>query len=64
MGDIYVFDAFGTSHREQASTHSAILNSRNACAGLLLEKEIDALTKALNNSEPLHRSNRRLKSLN
>ena len=50
MGDIYVFDAFGTSHREQASTHSAILNSRNACAGLLLEKEIDALTKALNNS--------------
>ena len=52
MGDIYVFDAFGTSHREQASTHSAILNSRNACAGLLLEKEIDALTKALNNSEP------------
>ena len=51
MGDIYVFDAFGTSHREQASTHSAILNSRNACAGLLLEKEIDALTKALNNSE-------------
>ena len=51
MGDIYVFDAFGTSHREQASTHSAILNSRNACAGLLLEKEIDALTKALNNSD-------------
>ena len=51
LGDIYVFDAFGTSHREQASTHSAILNSRNACAGLLLEKEIDALTKALNNSD-------------
>ena len=51
MGDIYVFDAFGTSHREQASTYSAILNSRNACAGLLLEKEIDALTKALNNSD-------------
>jgi phosphoglycerate kinase len=24
LGDIYVFDAFGTSHREQASTHSAI----------------------------------------
>ena len=50
-GDLYVFDAFGTSHREQASTYSAILNSRNACAGLLLEKEIDALTKALNNSD-------------
>ena len=26
IGDIYVFDAFGTSHREQSSTHSAIVN--------------------------------------
>ena len=25
LGDIYVFDAFGTAHREQASTHAAIL---------------------------------------
>ena len=28
LGDIYVFDAFGTAHREQASTHSAIINSK------------------------------------
>jgi len=49
--DIYVFDAFGTSHREQASTYSAILYSKQACAGLLLEKEIRALTKALNEYE-------------
>ena len=48
LGDIYVFDAFGTAHREQASTHSAIEQSKIACAGLLLEKEIDFLTKALN----------------
>ena len=49
--DIYVFDAFGTSHREQASTHSAIVQSTQACAGLLLDKEITALTKALNEYE-------------
>ena len=48
LGDIYVFDAFGTAHREQASTHSAIDQSKIACAGLLLEREIDFLTKALN----------------
>ena len=51
LGDIYVFDAFGTSHREQSSTHSAIINSNLSCAGLLLEKEIDFLTKALNESQ-------------
>ena len=50
LGDIYVFDAFGTSHREQASTHSAIAHSNSACAGILLEKEIEALTRALNES--------------
>jgi len=51
LGDIYVFDAFGTSHREQSSTHSAIVHSNSACAGILLEKEIKALTKALNESK-------------
>ena len=51
LGDLYVFDAFGTAHREQASTHSAIENSNNACAGILLEKENEFLSKALNNFE-------------
>jgi phosphoglycerate kinase len=51
LGDIYVFDAFGTSHREQSSTHSAIVHSNSACTGILLEKEIEALTKALNESK-------------
>ena len=51
LGDIYVFDAFGTSHREQSSTHSAIVHSNSVCAGILLEKEIKALTKALNESK-------------
>ena len=49
LGDIYVFDAFGTAHREQASTHAAIVNASTACAGLLLEKENECLTKALDN---------------
>ena len=51
LGDIYVFDAFGTAHREQASTHSAIKSAPIACAGLLLEKENEFLFQALNKYE-------------
>ncbi len=51
LGDIYVFDAFGTAHREQASTHSAIEQANIACAGFLLERENRNLTKVLNNYE-------------
>ena len=51
LGDVYVFDAFGTAHREQASTHSAIKQSKAACAGLLLEKENNFLGKVLDNYE-------------
>ena len=46
-GDVYVFDAFGTAHRKQASTHSAIQQAKFSCAGLLLEKEVNSLNKAL-----------------
>ena len=49
LGDLYVFDAFGTAHRKQASTYAAIEKASNACAGLLLEKENKYLTQALNN---------------
>ena len=51
LGDLYVFDAFGTSHREQASTHSSIIYANKACSGILLEHEIDALTKVLDNTQ-------------
>ena len=51
LGDIYVFDAFGTAHREQASTHSAIKSASIACAGLLLEREENFLSKALKSYE-------------
>ena len=48
LGHIYVFDAFGTAHRKQASTHSAIKHASIACAGLLIEKENSFLSQALN----------------
>ena len=51
LGDIYVFDAFGTAHRKQASTDSAIHQSEIACAGLLLENENNFLNKVLDNYE-------------
>ena len=45
-GEIYVNDAFGNSHRDHASV-SAITKFLPTCAGLLVEKEIDQLSKLL-----------------
>jgi phosphoglycerate kinase len=45
--DIYVMDAFGTAHRAEASTHGVGQQAPQACAGLLLAAELDALGKAL-----------------
>jgi phosphoglycerate kinase len=45
--DVFVMDAFGTAHRAQASTHGVGKFAPIACAGLLLQGELDALTKAL-----------------
>lgn len=45
--DIFVHDAFGTAHRAQASTHGVARFAPRACAGLLLEAELNALSKAL-----------------
>jgi phosphoglycerate kinase len=47
--DVFVMDAFGTAHRAEASTHGIAKFAPVACAGLLLAKELDALTKALLN---------------
>jgi len=47
--DVYVMDAFGTAHREQASTHGVGLHAPIACAGPLLAQELDALGSALEN---------------
>lgn len=47
--DVFVMDAFGTAHRAQASTHGIAKYAPVACAGILLTKELEALTKALLN---------------
>jgi len=44
--DIYAMDAFGTAHRAQASTHGVGKFAPIACAGPLLEAELDALAAA------------------
>lgn len=45
--DIFVMDAFGTSHRAQASTHGVARHAKVACAGPLLAGELGALARAL-----------------
>jgi phosphoglycerate kinase len=45
--DVYVNDAFGTSHRAEATTHGIARFAPVACAGPLLAAELDALGKAL-----------------
>lgn len=47
--DVYVNDAFGTAHRAHASTHGIAEYAPDACAGLLLASEIEALERALAN---------------
>ena len=47
--EIYVNDAFGTAHRAQASTHGVAHYAKIACAGPLLSRELEALSKALDN---------------
>ncbi|WP_026688401.1 phosphoglycerate kinase [Alteribacter aurantiacus] len=49
LADVYVNDAFGAAHRAHASTEG-IAHHLPALAGLLMEKELDVLGKAL--SEP------------
>ena len=51
LADVYIFDAFGTSHRSHASTFGAIQSSKTSCAGLLLEEEVNALTKAMHSKD-------------
>ena len=45
--DIYVNDAFATSHRAEATTHGIAKYAPVACAGPLLAAELEALGKAL-----------------
>lgn len=45
--DVFVMDAFGTAHRAEASTHGVAKFAPIAAAGILLDNELEALTKAL-----------------
>ncbi|AUB66147.1 MULTISPECIES: phosphoglycerate kinase [Bacillus] len=50
LADIFVNDAFGAAHRAHAST-AGIAEYLPAVSGLLMEKELDVLGKALSNPE-------------
>ena len=52
LGDVYVMDAFGAAHRAHASTEGAIRAAKVACAGPLLQAELEAFEKVLDN--PAH----------
>ena len=49
--DVYVNDAFGTAHRAHASTVGMIAYVKQAAAGLLMDKELEYLTKVTRNPE-------------
>jgi phosphoglycerate kinase len=54
LADLYVNDAFGAAHRAHASTEG-ITHHLPAVAGLLMEREVDALTKLLRRpARPFH----------
>jgi phosphoglycerate kinase len=51
LADFYVNDAFGTAHRAHASTVGITHYVQKSAAGLLMEKELEYLGKALENPE-------------
>jgi phosphoglycerate kinase len=51
LADYYVNDAFGTAHRAHASTVGITKFVKKSAAGLLMEKELDYLGKALRHPE-------------
>ena len=51
LADLFVMDAFATSHRAHASTTGVINFSNDACAGILLNDELDALSRVKEDSK-------------
>ncbi|PAF47716.1 phosphoglycerate kinase [Helicobacter sp. 13S00401-1] len=47
--DVYINDAFGTSHRAHSSTYGVAKFAKEKVAGILLKKEIDSFAKAFSN---------------
>ncbi len=50
--DVYVMDAFATSHRMESSTYGIIKYAKEACAGPLLISELEAIEKIM--EKPAH----------
>jgi phosphoglycerate kinase len=50
--DVYINDAFGAAHRAHASTAGMVPYVKDSAAGLLMEKELNYLSKAV--SKPEH----------
>lgn len=51
LADIFVNDAFGAAHRAHASTEGIAHHVDTAVAGLLIEKELQVLGKAISNPD-------------
>lgn len=51
LADVYVNDAFGSAHRAHASTVGMIAYMPQAAAGLLMDRELEWLTKATKNPD-------------
>jgi phosphoglycerate kinase len=51
LADVYVNDAFGSAHRAHASTVGMIAYLPQAAAGLLMDKELEWLTKVTKNPD-------------
>ena len=53
LGDFYVNDAFGTAHREHASTAviAKFFDKDHKCFGKLMQKELEAIDKVLKSGE-------------
>ena len=51
LADYYVNDAFGTSHREHASTAGIVPLVKHAAAGVLFQSEVDTIRLILNHAD-------------
>lgn len=49
LGDVFVMDAFATAHRRECSTCQIAYAADASCTGLLMEKEIAALSRVMDN---------------
>jgi phosphoglycerate kinase len=52
LADVFVMDAFATAHRSHASTVGVTKHIKHSVAGLLLEQELTAINKVMQNSQP------------